>query len=163
MVFPLYHEKRQVIASGLRITHGHWLALMQGVWWGVSMAEELPESQHGSCTIIFQQVSTWNSWDGLVPSEENYWDGLVPSEVYSLWWSMIVGIDNGSGRWNLCVIFNQGGDCWYWLKIYMLKNLTLMRFVKIVLKYVSARFYLFFKLDMFKNKGLYFWQDSGCF
>ena len=92
---------------------------------------------------------------------------------WELWLSvktMIVGVDNGSGRWNLCVIFNQGGDCWYWLKIYMLKNLTLMRFVKISLRYVSARFYLFlnwiclkikvyifgkirfvFKLDMFKN------------
>jgi hypothetical protein len=73
------------------------------------MAEELPESQHERCTIIFQQVLTGNFWDGLVPSEENYWVDLVPSEVYSLWWSMIVGIDNGSGRWNSC---NQGGDCW---------------------------------------------------
>ncbi|PNX56755.1 hypothetical protein L195_g050044 [Trifolium pratense] len=55
MVFPLYHVKGQVIAKGFRITHGHWLAMMQGVWWEVSMVEEPPESQHGSCTIIFQQ------------------------------------------------------------------------------------------------------------
>jgi len=32
MVFPLYHTKGQVIASRFRTTHGHWLALMQGVW-----------------------------------------------------------------------------------------------------------------------------------
>jgi len=25
MVFPLYHAKGQVIASGFRTTHGHWL------------------------------------------------------------------------------------------------------------------------------------------
>jgi len=32
MLFPLYHAKGQVIASGFRTTHGHWLTLMQGVW-----------------------------------------------------------------------------------------------------------------------------------
>jgi len=53
MVFPLYHAKGQVISSGYITTHGHWLTLMQGVWWDMPMAEELPESQHGSCTIIF--------------------------------------------------------------------------------------------------------------
>ena len=55
MVFSLYYEKGQVIASGFRITHGHWLALMQGVWWDVSMPEELLESQYRSCIIIFKQ------------------------------------------------------------------------------------------------------------
>jgi hypothetical protein len=44
--------------------------------------------------------------------------------------------------------------------IYTLENLT-MRFVKIVFKYISVRFYLF--LNTFKNKDLYFWQDSICF
>jgi hypothetical protein len=57
----------------------------------------------------------------------------------------------------------------------MLKNLTLMTFVKIALKYVFARFYLFlngiclkikvnifgkilfvFKLDMFKKQGRFY-------
>jgi len=28
MVFPLHHAKGQVIASGFRTTHEHWLALM---------------------------------------------------------------------------------------------------------------------------------------
>jgi len=32
MVFPLYHAKGQVIASGFGTIHGHWLALMQGIW-----------------------------------------------------------------------------------------------------------------------------------
>ena len=38
-----------------------------------------------------------------------------------------------------------------------------MRFVKIALKYMFMQDFVCFKLDMFKNKGLYFWQDSGCF
>jgi len=54
IVFLLYHAKGKIIASSFRTTHGHWLALMQGVWWNMSMVEELPESQHESCTIIFQ-------------------------------------------------------------------------------------------------------------
>jgi len=31
MVFLLYHAKGQVIVNGFRTTHGHWLALMQGM------------------------------------------------------------------------------------------------------------------------------------
>ena len=108
MVFPLFHAKGQVIASGFWTTHGYWLALMQGVWWYMSMAEELPESQHGSCTIIFQQgfdVKKFLEWFSL-------------SEVYSLWWSMIVVIDNGNERWNS---YNQDGDCWVWLSSFLNK------------------------------------------
>jgi hypothetical protein len=55
----------------------------------MSIAEELPGSQHGSFTIIFQQ--------GFDVKRKS-WSGSVSSEVYFLWWSMIVGIDNGSGR-----------------------------------------------------------------
>jgi len=54
---------------------------------------------HHKILARFRHENSWNglvpsgenSWNGPVSSEENSWDGGVPSDVYSLWWSMIVG------------------------------------------------------------------------
>jgi hypothetical protein len=89
MVFSLYYAKWQVIVSEFRITHEHWLTLMQGVWWNVSMANELPESQHESCTIIF-----WQDFDVEIIEMIQIQASVLFMVEYDC------RIDNGSGRWN---------------------------------------------------------------
>ncbi|KAK8675963.1 hypothetical protein V6N13_034021 [Hibiscus sabdariffa] len=48
MVSPLYHGRGCVVVSGSEITHGHWLALMQGVWcrWLINFQREPTSKLH---------------------------------------------------------------------------------------------------------------------
>jgi hypothetical protein len=76
---------------------------------------------------------------------------------------MIVGVDNGSAEDATLYYFQSR-----WRLLILVENIHVGKshineICEDCLKICFCKILFVFKLDMFKNKGLYFWQDSVCF